>query len=339
MQDAVFENHERLKGCAPALLVYILYRRLVEQGVRPTWLWLTDKLVRRMRGFSPPAISQVAPKVYVGGQHSHHGLAAMRALGIDAVLNMREESDDAARGVALDAYLWLPTTDDAAPTLEDLEQGALFIEEQVAAGRGVYVHCASGVGRAPTMAAAYLVRGGATPEEAWRAILAGRPFVRPTPPQVEIIQAFAHRRAAARASQGPAESGVPDISEVKPKERATPVTPAFGSSNPGIDPNDRDRSVERRIQIAYERIAEDSALTGDLTDAPAQQLLTWAREEVVRLVHTTAAMDETEAWQTLDPKLAELRRYLRWIAQEASQEASPEAALRTRLGRPDNVKS
>ena len=191
MDDAVFEKHQRLGAFPPALLAYIIYRRIVEHGVRATWLWMTDKIVRRTHGFSLPRISRVAPNLYVGGQQRAHGLDRMRRHGITAVVNMREESDDAAREVTLDHNLWLPTTDDTAPKPADLQRGADFIAEQIEAGRGVYIHCASGVGRAPTMAAAYLVAEGATPEAAWATIRAGRPFIRPTPPQIAVIEAFA----------------------------------------------------------------------------------------------------------------------------------------------------
>lgn len=196
MDDAVFDVHERLKGFPPAQLAYIIYRRLIEHGVRPTAMWLADKVVRRTHGYSLPRISAVAPQLYVGGQHRRRGLAAMRERGITAVVNLRAESDDQARGVAPDQYLWLPTIDDTAPALDDLHRGAAFIAEQIAAGRGVYIHCASGVGRAPTMAAAYLVSQGGTAAEAWQTIRRGRPFVRPTPPQLAVIEAFAdaHRK-------------------------------------------------------------------------------------------------------------------------------------------------
>ncbi|MBN1248046.1 MAG: dual specificity protein phosphatase family protein [Anaerolineae bacterium] len=190
--DAVYKTHTRLRAFPPAQLAYILYRRMVEHGLRPTWLWLVDKIVRRLRGFSPSHISRVTPQLYVGGQHRCRGLPAMRAQGMTAVVNMREESDDAARGVALDHYLWLPTTDDTAPDVADLQRGVSFIAEQIAAGHGVYIHCASGVGRAPTMAAAYLVSQGATTVEAWETIRQGRPFIRPTPPQLAVIEAFAN---------------------------------------------------------------------------------------------------------------------------------------------------
>lgn len=191
MDSKIFDRHQRLEAFPPAKLFYILYRRFVEHGLGVTGLWLRDKVARRLHGHSPAKLSRVIKRLYVGGQQNRRGLNKMREAGIDAVVNMREESDDAARRRAGEHYLWLPTTDDAPPTLEDLEKGAVFIEDHIQAGRGVYVHCASGVGRAPTMAAAYLVSKGMTPKEAWEKIRESRPFIRPTPPQIEVVERFA----------------------------------------------------------------------------------------------------------------------------------------------------
>ncbi|MBN2393082.1 MAG: dual specificity protein phosphatase family protein [Anaerolineae bacterium] len=193
MEQAIFEKQTRLKTFPPCELVYIVYRRLLEHGVRATFLWIQDKILRRTRGFSPPYISRVQSNLYVGGQHRRHGLAQMRALGITTVVNMREEADDAQRGLALDHYLWLSTTDDTSPTPEDLERGVGFIRHHIAEGHGVYIHCAAGVGRAPLMAAAYLVGTGMSTEQAWNTIRQARPFIRPTPPQIIALDAFAAR--------------------------------------------------------------------------------------------------------------------------------------------------
>jgi len=190
LQQHSFATQQQLAKNPLVKAGYILYRRLREQGLHPTGLWLWDKIQRRVIGFSPPPVSRVRPLLYVGGQHRAYGLARMRAVGITAIVNLRAEADDAARGVAPAAYLWLPTPDDAAPTPADLTRGAAFIAAQVAAGCAVYIHCASGVGRAPTMAAAYLISTGVTPGVAWTTIRCARPFIRPTPPQLAAIAAF-----------------------------------------------------------------------------------------------------------------------------------------------------
>jgi protein-tyrosine phosphatase len=115
----------------------------------------------------------------------------LAARGLTADVNMRSEFDDAAHGIQPDAYLWLPTDDDHAPTLDQLGTGSDFIRGVIEGGGKVYVHCASGVGRAPTMAAAYLVSTGLSPDQAWALIRETRPFINPTPPQLEILEAFA----------------------------------------------------------------------------------------------------------------------------------------------------
>jgi protein-tyrosine phosphatase len=194
LEQGVFEKHDRLRKFRPVQLVYILHRRLTEQGFGATWLWLRDKIEQRTRGFSRPEVSRVQPLLYVGGQPRRWGLERMRRLGIAAIVNMREEADDARRGVVLDDYLWLPTTDDRPPTLAMLARGVAFVAAHIAAGRGVYIHCAAGVGRAPTLAAAYLVSTGMTPALAWDSIRRVRPFIRPTPPQFDVVEDFARQQ-------------------------------------------------------------------------------------------------------------------------------------------------
>ena len=194
MEQTVFEKQTRFKTFPPLEMVYIVYRRLREHGARTTYYWLQDKVLRRTLGFSPPHISQVQPLLFVGGQHKRRGLARMRELGISAIVNMREESDDARRGLTLDHYLWLATTDDTPPTKEDLARGVDFIAQHIAAGRGVYIHCAAGVGRAPAMAAAYFVSTGMNMPQAWDTIRQKRPFIRPTPSQIVALETFAAQR-------------------------------------------------------------------------------------------------------------------------------------------------
>ena len=169
----------------------ILRQRLSTQGLRVTAWWAADHAVRIVTGANILRVSQITPQLHVGGQYRRRGWRRMKARGITAVLNLRIEFDDAEAGLAPPRYLHLPTVDDGAPTLEHLSEGAAFIAGELARSGSVYVHCGSGIGRAPTVAAAYLITTGLMPEQAWARIRARRPFIRPTAVQVQQIERFA----------------------------------------------------------------------------------------------------------------------------------------------------
>ncbi|MBI5292623.1 MAG: dual specificity protein phosphatase family protein, partial [Chloroflexi bacterium] len=60
------------------------------------------------------------------------------------------------------------------------------------AGQGVYIHCGQGVGRAPTMAAAYLMSEGQSLRSAMDTIRQVRPFITPTRAQLARLAEWAH---------------------------------------------------------------------------------------------------------------------------------------------------
>lgn len=167
------------------------------------WTWLRERspLVIGLRVYAQISritlgaplekYSRLNAYLWVGGQHKRHGWSEMQASGIQAIVNLRSEYDDSRYGLAPENYLYLPTRDNTPPTLEQLQQGASFIQHQITEGRGVYVHCGVGVGRAPTLVAAYLVSEGMSPSEAWRTIRNVRPFILPLRGQVRRIEEFA----------------------------------------------------------------------------------------------------------------------------------------------------
>ncbi len=169
----------------------ILWHRLTRQGLRVTALWVADHAVRIIAGVPIRGLSQITPQLHVGGQYRRRGWPRLASRGVTAVLNLRVEFDDNDAGIAPARYLYLPTADDDAPTLEQLRAGVVFITEEIAQGGGVYVHCGSGVGRAAAMVAAYLVSTGLTSDRAWTRIREVRPFIRPTAVQVAQIERFA----------------------------------------------------------------------------------------------------------------------------------------------------
>lgn len=175
----------------------IFARRIRTQGLRTTLLWLYGRGLPLLTGVPLLQFSQVTPQLYVGPQYRRRGKRLLESSGILAGVNLRIEFDDAVHGLALPRYLHLPTVDDAAPSIEHLNQGVDFIRSVLADGGKVYIHCGAGVGRAPSLAAAYLVAEGNSLEESLALIRAVRPFITITPPQMEQLRRFetlAHTR-------------------------------------------------------------------------------------------------------------------------------------------------
>ena len=164
---------------------------LLRTGPRALVLRFYDQTLRKRRGHPVWRLSRVLPGLYVGGQHSIKGWQKMLDEGITAIVNLREAHlDDAVKGIGGTKYLHLPTRDNTPPSIEALQNAALFIKEEIDAGGNVYVHCGVGVGRAPSAAAAYLIHTGMTAEQAITAIKAVRPFVHLTGTQFKQLKKF-----------------------------------------------------------------------------------------------------------------------------------------------------
>lgn len=135
--------------------------------------------------------SKITEDIYVGMQPNQALKAELEALGITASINLRAEFDDAAHGLAFPGYCYLPTVDFTAPTLAHLQQGVSFIQQNLAAGGKVYIHCAAGVGRAPTMGAAYLISQGKTVADSLAWLKRQRPVIDLDKAQITVLYEFA----------------------------------------------------------------------------------------------------------------------------------------------------
>lgn len=98
---------------------------------------------------------QVTPEVWIGGVLKDRQAAAAISAGVTAVLDLTAEFSEvkAFRGLR---YQNIPILDLTAPTAQQLEQIAGFIEEQSNNGI-VYVHCKIGYSRSAAAVAAYLL--------------------------------------------------------------------------------------------------------------------------------------------------------------------------------------
>ena len=166
---------------------------LLRTGPIPIIFRFYDQCTRKRRGYPVWRLARVTAQVYVGGQQYPQGWDGMEAEGITAVVNMREsEHDDVAMGVGGERHLHLPTSDNTPITVSDLQRGIAFITEEINRGGKVYIHCGVGVGRAPSMGAAYLMSQGMSVNEALDTIRAVRPFIHLTGRQYQHLHEFAN---------------------------------------------------------------------------------------------------------------------------------------------------
>ena len=134
---------------------------------------------------------QVTEHLYVGGRLEPGDWYILAELGITVNVNLQAEAQDRFNGTSPEVYLWLPTPDWYGPGVEAIDIGARFIDQMIRLGRKVYVHCNAGVGRAPTIAAGYLIVSSLTLEDALRVIKEKRPKASPTSGQLQQLQDFA----------------------------------------------------------------------------------------------------------------------------------------------------
>lgn len=168
---------------------------------QPLPLWARSKPIMYLwyaasrigdHGRLPPfrRLTQLTDYLYVGGQVNRHGWARLQSWGVAALVNMRVEWDDRWSDIHTANYLWLPTIDGTPPALEQLERGVQFIHAQRQAGRAVYVHCAGGLGRAPTQAISYLIARGLNTPQAIKYVADRRPFIHLSSRQRRHIAVF-----------------------------------------------------------------------------------------------------------------------------------------------------
>jgi atypical dual specificity phosphatase len=123
-------------------------------------------------------------------------LAGLAARGVSLLINLREQAHDPDRLARYRlAEIHLPVPDFLPPTPAQIEVGVGAIEERVAAGQVVAVHCRGGLGRTGTLLACYLVSRGYGADEAIAAIRALRPGSVENNGQVAAVRAYARRRA------------------------------------------------------------------------------------------------------------------------------------------------
>ena len=144
----------------------------------------------------------ITPKLLVGGFLYPGDAAELAGEGVGAVVNVSRELIEPRASIEAAglAYHQVPCWDTGVPALDDARRGVAFIADHVGAGRKVYVHCASGVGRSVSLAICYLcTHEGMSAEGALASITRARPRVSLSRAQRAFLDAYvaAEREAAA----------------------------------------------------------------------------------------------------------------------------------------------
>lgn len=117
------------------------------------------------RGATSPTVTiknfgTVREGLHRGAQPRPDEYRQLAALGVDAVVDLRDDPEPWAREAAGRAgmrYTNIPLDDKAAPDDEDARRFLALVTRKLARGRALYVHCAGGRHRTGSMIAVYRI--------------------------------------------------------------------------------------------------------------------------------------------------------------------------------------
>jgi predicted protein tyrosine phosphatase len=120
----------------------------------------------------------------------------LRRLGVTAVLCLTEESERPISTEVFHSFLWERVSmpdgfTGGIPTEEQFADALQILSRWYRKGHVIYVHCLAGVGRSPSVCAAYLVQSqGMSLEEAIGLVRERHPYAAPDANQVQVMKSF-----------------------------------------------------------------------------------------------------------------------------------------------------
>lgn len=129
----------------------------------PSWVWIT-------------------PNIAQGPAPSASDIRQMASHGITDVLDLRGEPLEGETGPHPEAYAgtniryhYVPMRDrGGAQPASVYDQGVAIIQQAIASGGKILVHCSAGIYRSPSMVYAYLRSTGLSPSDAWETVTHAR---------------------------------------------------------------------------------------------------------------------------------------------------------------------
>ena len=147
-------------------------------------------------------MSWITPYLAVGGRILPQDIHRLAAAGVTRVVDTRSEhkDDEAALNAAGIELLYLPTPDTYPLSLEELEAGSRWVNQQIVQGQRALIHCEHGVGRSVLLTAAVLVARGMSADQAMALIMRKRWQAAPNHRQMKRLQEFELATHGARAA-------------------------------------------------------------------------------------------------------------------------------------------
>jgi atypical dual specificity phosphatase len=183
---------------------HLVWRRLIARVLfLPTlsWNFLLGRVLRVRHWWD-----EIDDAVLMGALPLACDVPTLQRAGVGAVVNTCEEyaGPSAAYARAGIVQLRIPTVDFTSPTLESVERGVAFLQEQIGQGRRVYVHCKAGRARSGTVVLCWLIAArGMSPVEAQDLILRRRPHAYRHLARRAVVQQFWAQQQAVAKSRDP----------------------------------------------------------------------------------------------------------------------------------------
>jgi atypical dual specificity phosphatase len=122
-------------------------------------------------------------------------LQELQSVGIGAIISVLDDPSnlDLYERVGI-PFLWLPIQGGTAPSRDQIQELATFVDEHHRQGLAVAVHCTNGLRRTGTMLAAYLIYVGSSYDTAMDIIYLVNPKVELREAQTEFLRSLAGAR-------------------------------------------------------------------------------------------------------------------------------------------------
>lgn len=155
----------------------------------------TPEEVRHMEHMhTKMSYNQITDYIYAGNNlccQTHFEMELL-SKGISADISIESERLDNPQGVKY--FFWFPWEEDAAPSDDLIDLAMKVLDDVVAGGVKVYIHCKNGHGRTSTFLAAYFIyKDRISADEALKRVLEKRPSGHLNEVQKEFLTGYASR--------------------------------------------------------------------------------------------------------------------------------------------------